>query len=335
MPLFSTRLTAIVSVALVLLLLGVAAFLGIGARNVADDMRRDIGFVVIVADDASPADIAALKQRFAGAAYTSDYTYSSPEMVMQRWKTLMDDEGETDDLLDENPFAPEIEVNVKAPWANIDSLRAITTPLKLMPSVDDVKVHDTLVGEVNRTLSNIALILIIVAAVLLTISIVLINNTVRLTIYSRRFLIHTMKLVGATPGFIRAPMIRDNALGGLLAGFIADIVLTGTLAYFAGVVGAHGGKRAVAEISDLLLCVGSIEKNVVGVVQVDLPGEFLNHPAVGLAEHGGVHLCRGFGCRRRSGFQLPRGFLHHHLVAGHGGFQREGRGLILIFCHDA
>lgn len=235
MPLFSTRLTAIVSVALVLLLLGVAAFLGIGARNVADDMRRDIGFVVIVADDASPADIAALKQRFAGAAYTSDYTYSSPEMVMQRWKTLMDDEGETDDLLDENPFAPEIEVNVRAPWANIDSLRAITTPLKLMPSVDDVKVHDTLVGEVNRTLSNIALILIIVAAVLLTISIVLINNTVRLTIYSRRFLIHTMKLVGATPGFIRAPMIRDNALGGLLAGFIADIVLTGTLAYFAGV----------------------------------------------------------------------------------------------------
>lgn len=222
MPLFSTRLTAIVSVALVLLLLGVAAFLGIGARNVADDMRRDIGFVVIVADDASPADIAALKQRFAGAAYTSDYTYSSPEMVMQRWKTLMDDEGETDDLLDENPFAPEIEVNVRAPWANIDSLRAITTPLKLMPSVDDVKVHDTLVGEVNRTLSNIALILIIVAAVLLTISIVLINNTVRLTIYSRRFLIHTMKLVGATPGFIRAPMIRDNALGGLLAGFIAD-----------------------------------------------------------------------------------------------------------------
>lgn len=235
MPLFSTRLTAIVSVALVLLLLGVAAFLGIGARNVADDMRRDIGFVVIVADDAAPADIDALKQRFSNAAYTSDYTYSSPEMVMQRWKTLMDDDGDTDELLDENPFAPEIEVNVKAAWANVDSLRAITTPLKLLPSVDDVKVHDTLVGEVNRTLSNIALILIIVAAVLLTISIVLINNTVRLTIYSRRFLIHTMKLVGATPGFIRAPMIRDNALGGLLAGFIADIVLAGTLAYFAGV----------------------------------------------------------------------------------------------------
>ena len=233
MPLFSTRLTAIVSVALVLLLLGVAAFLGIGARNVADDMRRDIGFVVIVADDASPADIAALKQRFAGAAYTSDYTYSSPEMVMQRWKTLMDDEGETDDLLDENPFAPEIEVNVRTPWANIDSLRAITTPLKLMPSVDDVKVHDTLVGEVNRTLSNIALILIIVAAVLLTIS----DSSDRHRQADDLFapFPDPMKLVGATPGFIRAPMIRDNALGGLLAGFIADIVLTGTLAYFAGV----------------------------------------------------------------------------------------------------
>ena len=139
-------------------------------------------------------------------------------------------------------------------------------------------------------------------------------------------------------GLLGIPEQAAQALG--LLGGVAEALdfidqLDQHFAYFAGVVGAHGGKRAVAEISDLLLCVGSIEKNVVGVVQIDLLCKFLNGPAVGLAEHGGVHLRRGFGCRRRSGFQLPRGFLHHHLVAGHGGFQREGRGLILIFCHDA
>ena len=139
-------------------------------------------------------------------------------------------------------------------------------------------------------------------------------------------------------GLFGVPEQAPQPLG--LFGAIAEALdfvdqLDQHFAHFAGVVGAHGGKRAVAEIGDLFLRVGPVEQHVVGVVQVDLLGEFLDGPAVGLAEHGGVHLRRGFGRRHGSGFQLLDGFLHHHLVAGHGGFQGEGGGLVLILCHDA
>ena len=116
LPLVSTRLTATVSVALVLLLLGVAAALGLGARSVANDIRSNIGFVIVMADDATESDIAAMKQRLTRAQFVDSYTYASPAQVLERWQQLMGDEN-VSEVLDQNPFAPEIEVRVRQPWA--------------------------------------------------------------------------------------------------------------------------------------------------------------------------------------------------------------------------
>lgn len=241
LPLVSTRLTATVSVALVLLLLGVAAALGLGARSVANDIRSNIGFVIVMADDATESDIAAMKQRLTRAQFVDSYTYASPAQVLERWQQLMGDEN-VSEVLDQNPFAPEIEVRVRQPWANGDSLRVISGQLEMIPSVAEVKAHEAMADDVNSTVNTLTMVLLAVAVTLLVISFVLINNTVRLTIYARRFSIHTMKLVGATAGFIRGPIVRQNMLDGLIAGFIADVILAGAIAY------AHSADPATATL---------------------------------------------------------------------------------------
>ena len=101
----------------------------------------------------------------------------------------------------------------------------------LMPQVSEVKVHAAMVDRVNSTLRSISLALIFVAVALLTVSFILIFNTVRLTVYARRFTIYTMKLVGATPAFIRRPFLIDNLVNGLVAGLIASVALLATVAY--------------------------------------------------------------------------------------------------------
>lgn len=101
----------------------------------------------------------------------------------------------------------------------------------LMPQVSEIKVHNELVDRVNSTLRSVSLSLIFVAVALLTVSFILIFNTVRLSVYARRFTIYTMKLVGATAAFIRRPFLVDNIVNGLVAGLIASLALVGTVAY--------------------------------------------------------------------------------------------------------
>lgn len=230
-PLLSTRLTATVSVALVLLLLGLAAITGIAAHNIATEILQSVGFVVLFNDDARPADINNMKKRFSSAPYVSSFAYSSPEVVMARWQELIDDDEQINELLDVNPFLPEMEVHVKAAYASADSLAAITAPLEMVPGVAEVKAHSEMAANVNTTVRNVAITLGAIAIALLLIAIVLINNTVRLTVHARRFSIYTMKLVGATPGFIRAPLIRANILSGIIAGVIASVILAALIAW--------------------------------------------------------------------------------------------------------
>lgn len=232
LPLFSTKLTATVSVTLVLMILGAVAMIGIMGNSLATDLRQHLGFALTLDEDATPADIAAMKQRFTGARYVASYTYSSPEQVMERWQQMVgDDENITELMEGINPFAPEFEVHVKALWAHPDSLSALAQRLEMIPGVAEVKVHTEMVEQVNRTVTTIALCGAGFAIVLLIISFVLINNTVRLTVYSRRFTIYTMKLVGATGAFIRRPIVMANILAGLIAVAVASGLLAGLLAW--------------------------------------------------------------------------------------------------------
>ncbi len=227
---FSAQITATVSVALVLMLLGIISLLGIAAHSITSEIKENMGFSIVFSDTATDNQINYLKQRITTAPYVSSMRYFSAADAMNKWK---EDTGEDlMQVLGVNPFSPELEVKVKADYADVDSIGAIVAPISSLPYISDINVHTEMVDAVNANIKSITIILTAIAAVLLFISFALINNTIRLSVYSRRFTIHTMKLVGATGAFIRKPFLTGNLISGLVAGIVADAILAGALAYF-------------------------------------------------------------------------------------------------------
>jgi len=226
---FSAQITSTISVALVLLLLGIVASLGLAVRSMTNSIKENMGFDITLKEDAGENAVNDYKRMFASAPYVSEFSYFSTDDAQRMWK---EETGEDlIELLGVNPFSPEFEVKVKAAYASTDSIQAIASTLEKAPEVESVVVHAELVDTVNRNLRSLSAVLVVVAVALLLISFVLINNTVRLTVYSRRFIIYTMKLVGATSGFIRRPFIVSNVMHGIVAAIVAIILLTLMLYY--------------------------------------------------------------------------------------------------------
>lgn len=228
---FGSRLTSIVSVTLVLMILGILAMTMLASRGLGDDIRGNIGFIVKLDRSADDTEINRLKRELMGARFTESLTYMSADEILREESQLM---GEAlDSLLDENPFGAEFDIKVRPAYANSDSIAAIASRMEIIPSVDDVVTETAVVDSVNSVLSRTSVVLIAIAAALLIISFVLINNTVSLAVYSRRFIIHTMKLVGATGAFIRRPFLLAGAATGAIAAAAACAILAGLRAYAA------------------------------------------------------------------------------------------------------
>ena len=226
---FSANITPIISVSLVLLLLGVVALLGIAANTLTTYVKENIGFDVVVNNNASEQEIDGLKQYWMKAPYVSSVKYISKEDALRAWEQ---DTGE--DLMaviGVNPLSAEFEVRVKAQYVSVDSLNKIEYELKQNAVIESIQMHKDIVSQINSNVQRIMLGLLIVLVMLIIISFVLINNTVRLAVYSRRFIIHTMKLVGATPGFIRRPFVLTNVLNGVIASMVAISVLASGVYY--------------------------------------------------------------------------------------------------------
>lgn len=247
---FQSNITATVSVALVLILIGVTAFLGLSARTMSREFKENMGFSIVLKTDATDADIAGLKAIFAKAPYVAKTTFISKDQALEQWKK---DTGENlVETFGVNPLSAEFQVNVKANYAEIGKLKSIQAQLMHQSGVEDIALYETEVETTNKNIGNITIVLLFVAALLVFISFALINNTVRLTVYSRRFLIHTMKLVGAKPGFIRRPFVVQNMLNGLIAAAVACLVFVGS--YFAaqdivgGLVGTMFNELEVAAV---------------------------------------------------------------------------------------
>lgn len=241
-PLFSTRATATVSVALVLFVLGLASLIGIATHRVTDSIKEKMGFVILFNEEVTASDIASVKDLVKGNPGVASSVYTSPETVLDRWQKML---GEGEDIMrlgGVNPFVGELEVRVKPAYASTDSINLIVAPLMLMPQVSEVKVHAELVDSINGTLRSVTFGLLVVAIALLVVSFVLIFNTVRLAVYARRFSIYTMKLVGATAGFIRRPFLTSNLLNGFVAGLIASVGLIAVVYY------SHMMELSVAEV---------------------------------------------------------------------------------------
>ena len=222
---FQSNITATVSVALVLVLVGVVAFLMLTAQKLGNNLKENIGFSIVLKGDASADDEAQLNALFKKAPYVAKVEYISKDAALQQWKN---DTGE--DLVETfgvNPLSAEYQVNVKSEYASVAKMKAIQAQLQQMPMIEEIVMYEAEVNAANENITNISMVLLAVAALLVLISFVLINNTVRLTVYSRRFLIHTMKLVGAKPGFIRKPFVVQKLINGVIAGMVACGALMG------------------------------------------------------------------------------------------------------------
>lgn len=233
-PTLSTQATAVVSVAMVLLILGIVTLLAVAARSVGASVRQSVGYVAIVSESATDAQLRSLRTLLEEAPSTASATYASADDVLERWQAMQPADSSASDIvgmLGINPFSAEWEVKVTEPYASTDSLALVTGPVRAHPAVSEVVIHREMIDAINSTIDTITIALLIVAAALLLISVALINNTVRLSVYARRFTIHTMKLVGATGAYIRRPFVVANVLGGIIAALIAYALLAMLLYY--------------------------------------------------------------------------------------------------------
>lgn len=229
---FGSQLTSIVSVALVLLLLGLVAMAGLTGRGLTDDVRRNIGFIIKMERDAPEASLNTVKKVLGGAPYVERYVFSSADDIMASESAALGED--ISELVELNPYSSEYDVRVRPAYANIDSINAIIFEARTLPGVEEIITEADVIRGVDTTFKRVSGVLLAVAGVLLIISFVLINNTVSLSIYSRRFIIHTMRLVGATSGFIRRPFVLAGCRNGLLAGLVANGILACVRVYAGG-----------------------------------------------------------------------------------------------------
>ena len=218
-------ITSSISTTLVLLLLGLVVFFVLAANNLSVYVRENINFSVLISDDMKETDILKLQKRLNNEPFVKETEYISKKQALKEQTEAMGTDPQ--EFLGYNPFTASIEIKLHSDYANSDSIAKIEKLIKRNTNIQDVLYQKDLIDAVNENIRNISLVLLGLAIMLTFISFALINNTIRLAIYSKRFLIHTMKLVGASWGFIRRPFLKRNIWSGVLAAFIADTILMG------------------------------------------------------------------------------------------------------------
>jgi cell division transport system permease protein len=223
----SSYLTLVISVSLVLFLLGVLGMVLINARELSDYLRESLSFSIMLDDEAKEPDIRMLQKDLDAKPYVKSTEYVSKDAAAVKMKQELGEDFIT--FLGENPLPPTIDVYLYAGFTSPDSVAKIEKYVREYPFVKEVYVQESLLFLINENVRKISLFLLIMSTFLFLISLTIINNTIRLSIYSRRFLIRTMQLVGATRGFIRRPFIIQSAIQGLLSALIAMSLLLGLL----------------------------------------------------------------------------------------------------------
>ncbi|MCX6255669.1 MAG: permease-like cell division protein FtsX [Bacteroidia bacterium] len=223
----SSYLTLVISVSLVLFLLGVLGLVLINARELSDYFRESLSFWVRLDDEAKEADIRMLQKDLDAKPFVKSTEYISKDEAAAKMKK---DLGEDFiNFLGDNPLPPTIDVYLYAGYTSPDSVAKIEKYVLEYPFVKEVYYQESLLFLINENVKKISLFLLVISSFLLLIALTIINNTIRLSIYSRRFLIRTMQLVGATRAFIRRPFLVQSAFHGLLAALISMSLLMGLL----------------------------------------------------------------------------------------------------------
>jgi cell division transport system permease protein len=216
-------MTLCISITMVLVLLGLVVLSVLTSRNLSTWVKENLTVTVMLSDDASTNDAKRLCRNLYHRPYSKNIDYVSKDQALKEQTEAMG--SDPSEFLGTNPFMATLELQLKADYANRDSLKWIVKELKKQAIVTDVAYQEDLMDRVNINLGRINILLLVLAALLTFVSFALINNTVRLSVYSRRFLIHTEKLVGASWGYIRRPFVSQAMSVGILAALLAVIVL--------------------------------------------------------------------------------------------------------------
>jgi cell division transport system permease protein len=220
-------ISTVFGIAMVLLMVGMLGLILVHANNLSRYIKENMVVNVFVDEGARETEVVQFQQKLANDPHVKRSQYVPKE---QAARNLQKDLGEDFvKFLGVNPLSPSIDVYMKADYANNDDLTRFANELRKNPMVKEVKYQQSLVDQMNQNMTSITLVILSFTAIFLVVSIALINNTIRLAIYSQRFLIKSMQLVGATKGFIRKPFLLYGIWHGLLGALIATIILVGTL----------------------------------------------------------------------------------------------------------
>ena len=223
----SSYATSIISISLVLFLLGLVGLLLLNAQRLSTHVLENLGFSIVLKEDAKEVDIIRLQKNLDAKEYVKSTDYITKEEAASE---ISEELGEDFiEFLGYNPLPASIVVKFYAEYANTDSIASIENELSRFEEVEEVMYQESLIHLVNENVRKISLIILAFSAIMFFIAIALVNNTIRLSVYSKRFLINTMQLVGATRGFIRKPFLLRSAGHGIYAAIIAILLLIGVI----------------------------------------------------------------------------------------------------------
>ena len=259
LTIINAKITSIVSVTLVLLLMGLTVLTFFMGKGISSYMKENMSFSVMLSEDVSDAQISTLRKNLDGMPFVKSSLFISKEEAKEQ---LIQDLGEDpEELLGYNPATDCIEIYLHSNYANSDSLIFVSEQIKAQTNVDDLLYRQEALDLVNDNLTKISTILLGLSLVLLFISFTLIRNTIRLSIYSKRFIINTMRLVGATNGFIRKPFVIRNIVDGVIAALLANVLIMALLYYLSK---QYADLRSVMQTNDMIYVFASVI--VLGIV---------------------------------------------------------------------
>jgi cell division transport system permease protein len=225
--LIHSYLSSIISISLVLFLVGVAGLVAVNAGAVSNYFKENIKISALLNLETTDQEAISFAEELQKKEFTKSVEIISKEQGVKEMKALLGEDFLS--VFETNPIPISLDIQVSAQYVTSDSLKKVEETLREMPLVDDVAYQESLVELLNANLEKMGLVLAVFILLLLFISFVLINNTVRLNVYSKRFTIHTMRLVGATKGFISRPFIGQAFFQGLISGSVAVLALLGVL----------------------------------------------------------------------------------------------------------
>ncbi len=227
--LMTSYITSIVSISLVLFMLGLIGFLVLNAKKLSDYVKENIGFTVFLKENIKEADVFQIQKILDTKPYVKETMYVNAEQAAREFQEEIGEDFI--DFLGFNPLVPSIDVKLFAKYANPDSIMVIEKNLQDFSEIKEVYYQKSLIHLVNENVRKISLFIFFISGILLLIALALINNTIRLAVYSKRFLIRTMQLVGATGRFIRKPFLyRSVYQGGI--GALAAMFMLSAMIYF-------------------------------------------------------------------------------------------------------